>query len=301
LKFFRKIAVLWFKEKQLILSPQNSTLDRNSFDGMIPSSFEKGITLDLSRVEFVKPWGVVGLGLLLAELQGKGLAFEIVLPKKSDVLIYLKRIHFGQLIEELGLLGKFEALKKVNIQEHATEATLIELTRLKYRDDFQARSEQLVHMLQKIGLDEERAYLTVSLIGEAADNIFYHNFGRWHYPKFTGGLLMVQKWPKVNTIEVVVGDFGIGIRASLAEIEEYRNLKTDEEAIRKALETNVTSRPQQRGGNGLPFILRTIQADLRGEMDIRSGDSHLRVNGGTRCLFKGKALIGTMVGLTVNY
>jgi hypothetical protein len=243
----------------------------------------------------------VGLGLLLTELQGKGLTFEIVLPKKHDVLIYLKRIHFGLLVEELGLSAKFEALNRVSIQEHSTEGTLIELTRLKFRDDFQARFEQMVHILQRIGLDEERSFLTVGLMGEAADNIFFHNFGRWPFRQFAGGILMVQKWPKVNTIEVAVGDIGIGIRASLMEIEEYKNLHTDEEAIRKALETNVTSRPQQRGGNGLPFILRTIQADLRGEMDIRSGNSHLRINGGTRCLFQGKQLVGTMIGLTINY
>lgn len=285
----------------MILSPQNSTLDRNSFEGLVPDNFDSDLTVDLSRVEFVKPWGIVGLCLLLTELQGKGLNFEVALPKKHDVLVYLKRIHFGSFVEELGLSVKVESLNRVSIQEHSTEGTLIELTRLKFRDDFQAKFDQMVHFLQRIGLDEERSFLTVGLMGEAVDNIFFHNFGRWPFRQFVGGLLMVQKWPGANTIEVAVGDFGIGIRASLMEIEEYKNLHTDEEAIRKALKTNVTSRPQHRGGNGLPFILRTIQADLRGEMDIRSGDSHLRVNGGTQCLFKGKQLVGTMIGLTINY
>ena len=59
-------------------------------------------------------------------------------------------------IYSTGLFTKvlIEALNRVSIQEHSTEGTLIELTRLKFRDDFQARFDQMVHFLQRIGLDE---------------------------------------------------------------------------------------------------------------------------------------------------
>lgn len=267
----------------MILSPQSQSLNFESLENLIPQVFENGITFDLGDLSFVTPWGVVGLSSILTEMKGRGLAFEVIEPRNSDVLNYLKRVRFDEFAKELGVLDShFKVLAGVSLHEHPAMDRLIELSRLSYRHDFQSREEQLAVILQRIGMEEEKTYLAVALIAEVVDNIFTHNFGRWPFVQIPGGLIMAQKWAKVNTIKVAIGDFGVGIRTTLAEIPKYKSIATDEEAIRKALEPDVTSRPQQRGGNGLPFILREIQGDLRGQLDIRSGDCHIQSNGGIK-------------------
>ncbi len=286
----------------MILSPQSQTLDTTSLENLIPQVFENGITFDLGDLTFVTPWGVVGLCAVLTEMKGRGLAFEVVEPRNSDVLCYLKRVRFDEFAKELGILDShFKLVAGVSLQEHPAMDRLIELTRLNTRPDFQAREGQLADILQRIGMGEDQAYLAVAVIAEVVDNIFVHNFGRWPFVHIPGGLVMAQKFGKVNTIKIAVGDLGVGIRKTLTDIEKYKSITSDEEAIRKALEPDVTSRPQQRGGNGLPFILKEIQGDFRGQLDIRSGDCHIQSSGGIKCRFKGKQLIGTMIGLTINY
>lgn len=82
---------------------------------------------------------------------------------------------------------------------------------------------------------------------------------------------------------------------------KYADLKTDVAAIRKAMERNVTSRPQGIGGNGLPFILDSLRDEFHGDLDIWSGSCHLRFSGGSDKIVKdGTKILGTVIALSMK-
>lgn len=93
-------------------------------------------------------------------------------------------------------------------------------------------------------------------------------------------------------IVIAVGDVGVGIRESLRP--RYGDM-TDDQAIRRAVQWNVSRVPEQGRGQGLPGIVDGVRG-LGGIVWIRSGSALRTITRGTRTTLGVSRLRGTIVG-----
>lgn len=282
---------------------KSSRLDADSLENIVPDNYDEPFTVDLGGLSFITPWGTAGLSSLLLDCVGRGSRFDLVLPRDSSVLAYLKRAHFGNILSEAGLQAQSHQLNQISLQEHDAKDTLLELMRLQGRnEDFYLKASNIIHLFKSMGIEKEKAEYIVSLIGELVDNTFAHNAGNWPHGEHIGGILMAQRYKKTKELEIALSDMGLGIRKTLTANPAYASIRTDREAIIKALEKGVTSRPQGRGGNGFTYIQEALKNGLEGTIDIWSGNSHLRIAGtGINDISDSKWLIGTAIALKVTY
>lgn len=288
----------------LVLTAPPGTLSRDTFVHLLPSpgDHDSTIRVDLSHTTFFTPWGIVGLCNLFSHILGYGGQLEVFWPSQVPPRSYLARIHFPSVLEKLGLDDYAKSIQALYPGSLGTSEALLELLHLESRSDFYDRNQHIVKILMALGLNEDKAYYVCGMMGELVDNVFAHNFGRWPLKNIAGGFLIIQKYPAANRLEIAVSDVGVGIRATLTTNPLYSHIKTDVEAVRKALQRNVTARPQGRGGNGFPFILDALTNGFHGTLDVRSGLCHLRVfQTRDQVLDTAKRITGTMVGITINY
>jgi anti-sigma regulatory factor (Ser/Thr protein kinase) len=90
-------------------------------------------------------------------------------------------------------------------------------------------------------------------ISEAITNVIDHSGVNDYY-------ICCWNYPALKQIRLCIADLGIGIRSSLTRKAEYSYIKTDHQAILKAIENGVSSRPG-RAGLGLDHIRRFLKAN----------------------------------------
>lgn len=86
--------------------------------------------------------------------------------------------------------------------------------------------------------------------------------------------MQLTSYPTKGLVEFVVVDTGRGVRASLSEA--YPELRTDEEALIKAIEKGTTRNRELGQGNGLSGTLR-ITSSANGWANLHSGKGQLRL------------------------
>ncbi len=107
-------------------------------------------------------------------------------------------------------------------------------------------------------------------LNEVMDNVLNHSAAVGNATGYT----MVQYVPAEKLLKVCVFDMGIGLKASF-EGSKY-SPKTDEEAIRLAVQENVTSGKGQ--GNGLYGLKRLVGQSPMGKLHIKSGSGEYLYN-----------------------
>jgi hypothetical protein len=130
------------------------------------------------------------------------------------------------------------------------------------RDIFTARLEHYIFDTKK--------YLEAAIIGEIGNNTFDHNFvfknisQKGVYCDFC----FQEKY-------VVVCDYGRGLKESLASV--ISNIKNDEEALKIAFTKKISGRSPEQRGNGLKFVLETIQNN-NWNLFFQSGNACCEIN-----------------------
>ena len=107
-------------------------------------------------------------------------------------------------------------------------------------------------------------------LNEVMDNVLNHSAAVGNATGYT----MVQYVPAEKLLKVCVFDMGIGLKASF-EGSKY-SPKTDEVAIRLAVQENVTSGKGQ--GNGLYGLKRLVGQSPMGKLHIKSGSGEYLYN-----------------------
>ena len=105
------------------------------------------------------------------------------------------------------------------------------------------------------------------LLGEMIENVHRHASAE------VDGFAVAQVYPQRLKMGIALVDAGIGVRRSLAEGEppiEMIGHNADEQALRKACELYVTSKPSRHSGYGL-YLLRETVARNRGTFALSSG------------------------------
>lgn len=255
----------------------------------------KGSVIDLSAVEFIHPWSIVMTCLLLIE-RTKDSTKKLILPNKAETKLYLKRMSFEKILNELGYTDEGEILKTM---EAPIDPNLIiqELTHYYYRDEFNAKLSRFLSMFKNFGLSQDDSSKATALVGELGNNVFDHNSGNWP-TDVVGCIIAAQHYPDLRTIEVTVGDPGVGFYGSLkAAFPELRN---DLEAIKKGLAGN-TGRIGEVRGNGLKLIQQWTIQDFSGKVMIHSGEGLVTVDRNEMKEYTVNRILGTLAQFLIMY
>jgi len=254
-----------------------------------------GPVIDLSKVEFIHPYAVILITLLLAErhkLPNKKLIF----PKNQDVLYYLKRLHFCDILKELGYLEEEKYLKEFDLGEK-DNLNIQEIIHSRYRDEFSARLERFVSIFKNFGLEENDARLITGIVGELGNNVFDHNALNWP-TDISGCFIAAQNYPVKKILEFTIGDTGMGFSGSLKA--RFPNLKNDIEAILLGLAGN-TGRIDEIRGNGLRIIRSWTIDNFRGNIYIHSGNGLVKIDEEGIKFEETFKIIGTIVQVMLYY
>lgn len=257
----------------------------------------RGNEIDLSECEFIHPWCLVLICLLLVErhtLPDK----KLILPKSKDVLKYLKRAHFGDTLKELEYndgsddLDKFAPNEKDNLG-------IFELKHCINSDDFNARLDRLLKVFGNFGLDENQARLAVALVGELGNNVYDHNLGNWP-TDVSGCFITAQNYQSANKrwLEFIIGDPGIGFQGSLRNVRP--DLNDDIKAINLGL-SGVTGWVNTKRGNGLQFVQKNILEKFFGNLLIHSGDGLVVIEKANKRDQRVNRIQGTLIQIMLYY
>ncbi|MEK7234605.1 MAG: ATP-binding protein [Elusimicrobiota bacterium] len=215
------------------------------------------VVLDATGVKWISPFGTILLADFALKRLQAGRKVSIILPQQAESAEYIKNCGLLELTESTNLAN---AVAPNNLQ----------LRLLK-----QMEGSVPEHVAEFIGrqaknVGEDERYLLRIWITELLTNANDHaksGLGFWICARYN---------PKQNDVRICVADSGIGIRASLLNSGKYGKEMTDEEALKKALEEGVTSRPGHTGGLGLKQIVAYVKAH-GGSLSMFSGSSRLNV------------------------
>jgi hypothetical protein len=121
------------------------------------------------------------------------------------------------------------------------------------RDIAEARTEKLPALLVSVGWPEDLAELFSATVSELVGNCFDHNVGQWK--DVQGCWFEAQIEP--SFVRVFIADRGQGILTSLQRV--LSDLNDPIEALKKAFTEIITGRAPEKRGNGLKFVIRSLQ------------------------------------------
>lgn len=259
------------------------------------NSIIKDSTIDLSEVEFVHPWSMVMICLLLIERISDPNK-KLILPNKPESKTYLKRMHLDRILSELGYDEARDILTKIDVPERSS-GNIHEIMHCLYRDEFNARLGRFIAMFRNFGLNENDAQRATALIGELGNNVFDHNLGNWP-THVSGCIIAAQHYPNMHTIEIAVGDPGVGFYGSLKTA--FPDVSNDIEAIKLGLAGN-TGRIGEIRGNGLRLIQQWTLQNFSGKVMIHSGNGLVIVNKTGMKEYTVNKILGTIAQFMINY
>jgi anti-sigma regulatory factor (Ser/Thr protein kinase) len=229
------------------------------------------IEIDLQKVNFVDPYGLVALCLVGRFLKSKCDEISIILPNNLDCQGYLHTANFISLVENfVQIKNRLPGAESVH---RLTDDVVLELTKIEKKDkeannDVNKILERLSTILQsQLNFDEQEIANFSNLISELCHNIKDHSEDE--------GFVAVQRYQRKRDgkryVVIGVGDLGIGIKSSLGkryDVSGWSHI----DAIVQALKKEVSSIPNR--GFGLYMVSRITQ-DYKGALHIRSGDARL--------------------------
>lgn len=236
---------------------------------------DKGSVIDLSNVRFITPFALMYLGMFLRHLNAQGTTVLINPPRSKRVMDYLAQQQFWERFN-------FDA-EVVAVESARWRPTLTSLNDIVDLDRGAPNlAEELAYHVRQV-LTANASSLPWTTIEETVAELI-QNFVD-HAGKQMAAF-MVQYYPKNQTFSIAIGDCGRGIRARLSSLPQYEYLQTrpHREAVIKAFEYGVSSKPA--GGAGFSTILEGVAA-LDGEFRLATGNEYVVVS-------KGKQRAGPM-------
>ncbi|OGB62524.1 MAG: hypothetical protein A2Y94_07475 [Caldithrix sp. RBG_13_44_9] len=249
------------------------------------------LQLDLTRIEFIDPFGIMFLKIYLQELLSHQNAVECIL--NESVVNYLVRMNFQQFFLGNNQLKFHPDLFDIHLKTVTLTDTPIELQEFSVDSDDEV--ERVVeHLVQIISsrinfYHNIREGLWLSL-SESISNVELHS-----RTGFALVALQTYQTKKGNSILIAIGDDGIGIKKGL---KRHGEGLSDQDAIEKALEPRITGR-DDRGGTGLTDI-RDYIIENNDSLGIRSCEGYLYIKAGQITKGKCSFLPGTQLSFKLN-
>ncbi|MDW5564556.1 ATP-binding protein [Streptococcus mutans] len=247
-----------------IILPREVTIDsirRNIIefrDYVDRSSDGAALSIDLTKVEFIKPAGVIALNNIFQwSKQDKGIEVSFIVNTET------KNKRNREVMEYLSDCGFFANFGQEDIfKVPRLRSTMLSLKTVETSKVNQWKQSDLMGWLQRqTGKRNDFSSICVA-IDEIFNNISDHSTEKI-------GSIFGQYYPKKNEIIIAVSDFGIGIPTSLKE--KCDEEKTDNGWIEEALKEGVSTQsvPQNRGA-GLANIMKTLTTNKIGQVTIIS-------------------------------
>ena len=246
---------------------------------------EDDVLFDLSKTEFIAPFGIVLLAGTISERIALGKRSKYQRPKKSVTRKFLSGIGFNDFF-------------KISGDNHKIQSPSVQLRRL-YEIDYLLIDQILEVFGGSIRMTEGvKASLRLAL-NELMTNAFDHSESE------RGCYVCAQTYPQKKKIRLCITDFGIGIRKALKKSPDYKHLKSDEESILLAVQEGITSRQKTTAGYGLTHINRFMRVN-DGKMHILSGKGKIMWDYSSARKYRGKKqtmhfpFTGTIINLLIN-
>jgi signal transduction histidine kinase len=227
------------------------------------------VRLVLEDAEFIDPYGLVSLWVIVRYLKLHFRRVRLVLPSENDVQSYLNRMRFPLALDGIATIEN----KLISSKDAGRPSdVLLEMTPLEKEGDLIDVTREILGRIGNI-LKNTLSYTKKDIsafsnvVTEVCNNIFDHSRDK--------GIVAAQRYTKKDGTKyaiIAVADLGIGIRQSLAERYEEASSWSHSEAIVKALQKEYSRRPNR--GLGL-FMVSKIVGEYRGNLHIRSGDARL--------------------------
>ena len=226
------------------------------------------LTLSLEEVQFIDPYGLVGLWCVLRYLQRRHPAVAVIPPTDRKLQGYLRRMAFpAGTLPSAALDGDGGGRGASGPSD-----VLLELTSTNQQADVEQVLRRMLGRIRRIleselGYGERDVTAFCTVLAEACTNIVDHSEDR--------GVVAAQRYTQrdgARYVVVGVADLGIGIRQSLATRYRQAERWSHIQAIVNALQKEYSRHPDR--GLGL-FMVSKIVGAYRGSLHIRSGDARL--------------------------
>ena len=236
------------------------------------------LSLDLGDVPYAYATGVVPLISLIRHLAANGTEVDIVYPFDDS---YWKIAGWRQLLEGEAAPPPDTRKAYVPVQAYSDNAEL--------NDSVNAAIEVLSRQMTcSPGVMDSVAWT----LNELADNVLVH---AGEPGETVEGFMQVVCHPKQEKIDLVVSDYGRGVRASLSQ---SHSVPDDEHALAMAIKAGVTRDRNAGQGNGLAGSVRIVSA-AGGELTIMSGNAELRIVNGDMSTNVSGQVPGTSISLVL--
>ncbi|MDA8092290.1 MAG: hypothetical protein M0Z61_18950 [Nitrospiraceae bacterium] len=212
---------------------------------------EDTIIFDLSKTEFISPFGLALLTGTIAECQAQDKKAKYLKPKKGETQKFLSGIGFN---------GFF---KLSTNDEHRVASPHVQLRRLSQIDYL--LTDQIIDVFcHSLHLSQGVIGSLKLALNELMTNVFDHSESQ------RGCYVCAQSYNASKKIRLCIADFGIGILSALRKVPKYKDLKDDYDALKLSVVEGVSSRTDRTAGYGLTHIQRFIKVN-QGKMYMLSG------------------------------
>ena len=272
-------AIGVYKNRQLSMEFED-VFDRNKFRRITRDLYgqplPESLRLNLENVSFSYATAVVPLISLIKHLRGRGIEIEVMYPYDDS---YWDIAGWRQIIEGAAPPPIDRGKSYLPVQSYGDSSDLNGIVTA-VMDVLSRHMQCSPGVLDSVGWT----------LNELADNVLVH---AGEPGENVEGFIQVVSHPNQKKVDLVVSDYGRGIRASLAQAYKTRN---DEEALSKAIQAGVTRDHAAGQGNGLAGSVRIVST-AGGELTIMSGNAELNIVNGDSTTRKSGAVPGTSVSL----
>lgn len=269
---------------------------------------EGPLLLDLTRVQFMDPFGMVGLVLFINHLPNEARPVRLRMSgfdwergeqstsNNTSAASYLTRMNFWDAVFERidAPPGKIPLRPKGLVDKNV----LLDLTIFRTHDAISAMLHQTGEILQNLGYTVTARGHVLEVLSELCSNVLLHA------NTLFGGVAAMQTYRnRAGTRYVVmsIGDAGVGVRKSLASNNALSGrLESDAQALGVAVQAGSSRFGVGGHGGGLPRVLE-IARRYGGRVAFRSGTGALAYNGGRdeRRTFDTSILKGTQLRISL--
>jgi len=252
----------------------SGTLDAAMIDNILKLiESKKSVSIfDLSKITFVKPYGLV---LLLQIFDYLEQIDEIIFPDNHTISYIARAGFFDQAQEIINLDAHIKKINE-NVKYSKDNKTLIAVTKIENKQDILATLVAVNNQTRNILVNDlkyENKDIEdfVVLLSELLDNIRRHSG--------SNGYISAQSYRFHNSnykyISVCISDTGIGMKQSYLE-NGYPDKLDDKDALELAIikESSRFSFTGERGGNGYKGIKEKV-SKLNGAFFVKSGNCRI--------------------------
>lgn len=239
---------------------------------------ETEIVIDFSDCDFIYPDYAILLLCSIKYIEHLGIVVKgtIKLDTNKEIVTYLAKMNFFENLNvELPItIPKINPHSSVQFQKYTSENQLEVLNSI------------LKVLREKSSLNDDVYASLDYCFNEILDNVLNHTEEKV-------GWVVAQYFENINSIRLIVCDFGLGIHQSLNQKHNF----TEEEAIAKCIESGITNGKGQ--GHGL-FATASFVRLNKGWLSLFSGNKKLNVSEKGTIVKNIEGWQGTCVYIRIN-